>query len=229
MGTSTRRALRTRVVRTVKRPRWGNLRRSQPFSVDGYSRGTPIDRVYIERFLSDHAGDIRGRVLEVRDSTYTTRFGGPRVTANEVLDRDAANPNMTVQADLCVADALPPDAFDCFILTHTLQLLTEPDVAVANAFRALKAGGVLLVAVPVSGRVIVDPDEEDRWRFTPLGLSTLLQRSFPSSTVTITHRGNLVTALGALLGLAAEDLSKKHLAEDDPRFATMAFARAVKP
>lgn len=229
MGPIDRRALRARVVRTVRRPRWGNLKRPQPFSVDGYSRGTPIDRVYIERFLSDHAGDIRGRVLEVRDPTYTMRFGGARVTASEVLDRDAANPNMTVQADLCVPDALPAEGFDCFILTHTLQLLTEPDIAVANAYRALKPGGVLLVAVPVSGRVIIDPDEEDRWRFTPLGLTTLLRRSFPAATVTITHRGNLVAAMGALLGLAAEDLSKQHLAEDDPRFTTMAFARAVKP
>lgn len=229
MDSSSRRALRSKVVRTVRRPRWGNLRRSQPFSVDGYSRGTPIDRVYIDRFLSDHAGDIRGRVLEVRDAAYTHRFGGSRVTSSEVLDRDASNPSMTVQADLCVPDALPPDRFDCFVLTHTLQLLTDPDAAVANAYRTLKPGGVLLVAVPVSGRVIVDPDEEDRWRFTPLGLTTLLQRSFPAATVTVTNRGNLVTALGALLGLAAEELSQKDLTDDDPRFATMAFARAVKP
>jgi SAM-dependent methyltransferase len=229
MSAITRRGLRTRIVRSVRRPRWGNLKRLEPFSIDGYSRGTPLDRVYIERFLSDHARDIRGRVLEVRDATYTKQFGGSQVYASEVLDRDAANPAMTVHADLCVPDALPAESFDCFILTHTLQLLMEPDVAVANAFRALKSSGVLLVAVPVSGRVIVDPSEEDRWRFTPLGLSTLLGRSFPAASITITSRGSLVTALGALLGLAAEDLSKTDLRHDDARFATMAFARAVKP
>ncbi len=229
MASSSRRALRRRVVRTVKRPRWGNLKRVNPFSIDGYSRGTPIDRLYIERFLKQHASDIRGRALEVRDSTYTMQFGAGRVTTRDVLDRDATNPNMTVHADLCVRDSLPREAFDCFILTHTLQLLTDPDVAVANAYRAVVSGGVLLVAVPVSGRVIVDPDEEDRWRFTPLGLATLMHRVFPAENVTITHNGNLVAALGTLLGLAAEDLSKKDLSHDDPRFVTMAFARAIKP
>jgi hypothetical protein len=28
----------------------------------GYDRGTPIDRYYLDRFLDEHNGDIRGRV-----------------------------------------------------------------------------------------------------------------------------------------------------------------------
>lgn len=37
--------------------------------------GTPVDRYYIERFLSEHAERIRGNVLEVKDASYTRRFG----------------------------------------------------------------------------------------------------------------------------------------------------------
>lgn len=52
----------------------------------GFSRGLPVDRPYIEAFLERHAADIRGRVLEVGDDSYTRRFGGERVTQRDVLD-----------------------------------------------------------------------------------------------------------------------------------------------
>src|ERR687895_460818 len=62
--------------------RLGSLRRVTPISRNyGFDRGTPIDRHYIERFLTRHAGDVRGRVLEVGDDEYTRRFGGERVDA----------------------------------------------------------------------------------------------------------------------------------------------------
>ncbi len=48
---------------------WGELRRLTPISdVWGLDRGRPLDRYYIESFLERHRGDIRGRVLEVKDS-----------------------------------------------------------------------------------------------------------------------------------------------------------------
>src|SRR5262249_51767928 len=44
----------------------GDLRRLTPIDPNwGFERGTPIDRVYVERFVGEHAGDIRGRVLEI--------------------------------------------------------------------------------------------------------------------------------------------------------------------
>lgn len=52
----------------------------------GYDRGTPIERYYIERFLSEHAQRIRGSVLEVKDARYTRRFG--RGTRPHVVDID---------------------------------------------------------------------------------------------------------------------------------------------
>ena len=55
----TRTAVRRRLAR-LNYPRWGNLRRREPFSsYYGFDRGTPVDRFYIERFLSDRAQDIR--------------------------------------------------------------------------------------------------------------------------------------------------------------------------
>ena len=56
--------------------RSGSLRRTEPLSAYyGLDRGIPVDRVHIERFLERHAGDVRGRVLEVRDRGYTLAYG----------------------------------------------------------------------------------------------------------------------------------------------------------
>ena len=55
------------VLRDLPLPRWGNMRRTAPFSTAfGSDRGTPIDRYYLERFLDSHRALITGRVLEVQ-------------------------------------------------------------------------------------------------------------------------------------------------------------------
>ena len=78
---------------------FGDLRRTRP--VDpyfGWERGQPIDRYYIERFLTARAADVRGRVLEVGDASYTERFGGDRVTGSDVLHVDPDAPQATIVA-----------------------------------------------------------------------------------------------------------------------------------
>ena len=59
-------------LRRLRRPAWlGTLRRTSPLSdVFGLDRGKPVDRRYTEAFLDRHRQDIRGRVLEVKDSRY---------------------------------------------------------------------------------------------------------------------------------------------------------------
>src|SRR5690606_11879416 len=60
--------------------RFGSLRRVTPVSERfGYDRGQPVDRYYIENFLEHHRADVRGRVLEIGDASYTRRFGGDQV------------------------------------------------------------------------------------------------------------------------------------------------------
>jgi len=89
---------------------FGDFLRLQPISRSwGYDRGQPIDRLYIETFLQQHASDIRGKVLEAGDSAYTLRFGGERTTARDVLHVDAKAPGATVIADLSDADRIQSD------------------------------------------------------------------------------------------------------------------------
>src|SRR5215510_14713951 len=153
------------IARLCGRPEWfplgsvrfGDLQLS-PFSrCWGLDRGTPVDRYYLERFLADNAGDIRGRVLEIGDNAYTLRFGGGQVGQSDILHVDASNPRATFVGDLARLDVLPESVFDCIVLTQTLHLVYDMQAAVATLHRALKPGGVLLLTTP--GISQLDPGE----------------------------------------------------------------------
>ncbi|MFP5362554.1 MAG: methyltransferase domain-containing protein [Thermoleophilia bacterium] len=215
-------------LRRRRRPVWlGSLGSTAPLGEAwGYDRGTPVDRWYIERFLSAHRGDITGRVLEVKDSGYTDRFGHA-VSESAVLDVDSANRRATHVADLAAADDLPAAAFDCFVLTQTLQLIFDLRAAIAHAHRILRPGGVLLATMPVTSR-ICDPPLTDHWRFTPLAARRLLEESFGPGAVSVAGHGNVLTQVAFLEGLAAQDLAADELAVDDERFPLVVCARAVR-
>jgi SAM-dependent methyltransferase len=215
-------------LRRRRGPAWlGSLGSTAPFGDNwGYDRGTPVDRWYIERFLDEHRRDITGRVLEVKDSGYTERFGHALIE-RAVLDVDASNPRVTHVADLASGGELPGAAFDCFVLTQTLQLIYDVRTALAHAHRILRPGGVLLTTVPVVSRVCAPP-LTDHWRFTPLAVARLLEEAFGAGAATVTGVGNVLTQVAFLEGLAAEDLTAQELAADDERFPLVVCGRAVR-
>jgi SAM-dependent methyltransferase len=217
--------------RLRRRPRWGNLRRFEPFSQSyGIERGRPVDRIYIEQFLAAHADDIRGAVLEIKDAAYTRAFGGSRIVSSDVLDLDRNNPEATLFADLGSPDSLPQERFDCVICTQTLHLISHLDTALSNLWNSLRVGGVLLLTVPTATRIESSYEHaDDLWRFTPVGLSRLLQTHLPDGETATSGRGNLLTTISYLLGLAAEDLRSEDFSDDDPAFPLIATARVVRP
>ena len=129
--------------------RFGGLRRLTPISRHyGYDRGRPIDRYYIRTFLARRSGDIRARVLEIGDDSYTRQFGSLRVTHSDVLHVSRDNPKATIVGDLASADHIESDAFDCVILTQTLHLIYDVRAALVTLHRILRPGGVLLATFP---------------------------------------------------------------------------------
>jgi SAM-dependent methyltransferase len=210
------------------RPRWGNLRRATPFSDRyGFDRGTPVDRYYLDRYFADHATDIRGRVLEVKEPAYTDRFG-QGLTLVDIVDIDPGNPRVTVLADLAEPGSLPADTWDCVVVPQTLHFVADPAKAVANLWRAVRPGGVLLVTAPTVARQDRSLADIDRWRFLPAGLDLLLREGCPGGTVTTTSYGSLVTNIGFLLGLAAEELGERDLERSDERHPLLACGRVRK-
>lgn len=206
---------------------WGILRRTSPVSTDwGFDRGTPVDRYYIEGFLHDNRADIRGRVLEIKDSSYSERFGSG-VSQFEVLDIDSSNPQATIIADLSKRDGLPSEAFDCFILTQTLQSIFDTRSTIENASRLLRPNGVLLVTVPSLARIVTDTPN-DFWRFTVDSCARLFGDVFGTENVTIKSYGNVLACCAFLQGIAHEELSESKLSRNDDLFPLIIAVRAVK-
>lgn len=221
--------VRQRLLR-LYRPAWlGTIRRTTPLSVHyGYDRGNPVDRYYIEQFLDDHRADICGHVLEVKDSTYTDRYG-QEVEQRSVLDINPKNARANIIADLSAADAVPSNAFDCFILTQTLQMIFNLHEAIRHAHRILRPGGVLLVTVPSVSRVL--PQEgikSDYWRFTAASCQALFSGVFTPEQVTVTSYGNVLSAVAFLMGMGSEELSQSELDVRDDYFPVVLAVRAVK-
>jgi len=210
--------------------RFGDLRRLSPVSRRfGFDRGLPIDRYYIERFLVEHALDIRGRTLEVADNAYTSRLGGGRVVRSDVLHAEAGNPDATIIADLSRDEGLPSQAFDCIILTQTLQMIYDLRASARHVYRALKPGGVLLATVPGISQISrYDMDRwGDYWRFTSLSARQLFEEA-GSVEVTVRTYGNVFAALAFLQGLATEELREDELNHFDPDYELLIGIRAVK-
>jgi SAM-dependent methyltransferase len=195
--------------------------------VSGWDRGTAMNRYYLAHFLHTVAADIAGECLEFQADLYTSRFGGDKVVRVDILHKEAGNPQATLVADLTAPNALPSQAYDCIVCTYVLHVIAEVHTAVAELYRLLKPGGVLLVAVPHLARH--SAADHELWRFTPAGLQRLLARVFGAEQVVVRAYGNSLTAAGFIRGLAAEDFTAAELdRHHDPAYAVGLFARACK-
>jgi glycosyltransferase involved in cell wall biosynthesis len=211
---------------------FGSLRRVTPLSREfGYDRGIPVDRYYIEKFLSDHHSAIRGRVLEIADNTYTRRFGGEHVTKSDVLHVVNGKAQATIVGDLTHADHIPSESFDCVILTQTLQFIYDVPAALRTAKRILKPGGVVLATVPgISPVSRYDMENWGHfWAFTTQSARRLFEEVFPQDHVQTTAYGNVLTAASFLYGLATEELRQEEFEYLDPDYQLIIGVRAAKP
>jgi SAM-dependent methyltransferase len=197
----------------------------------GLRTGRPVDRFYIERFLERHAGDIRGRTLEVLDAVYTRRFGGDAVERFDVLDLNPDNIAATVRGDLQTGDGVPLGAFDCFVCTQTISITYDFAGSLDTAYAALAPGGVLLLTVPgISHQA--EPDGElypDHWRFTWRAIDRLLSERFGADNVDVHAEGTVAACAAFLYGIPAAEVDPAHLDPHDPDYEMVICARAVKP
>ena len=194
----------------------------------GLDRGKSVDRAYIHEFLWERRDDVHGRVLEIADSGYTDYLGEGAVTQVDVLHAKEDLPWVTLVGDLATGEGIPTGAFDCIILTQTLQLIYEVPAALRHCHRILKPGGTLLVTVPVVSRVIAEPDRFlDYWRFTEHSCLRLFREYF-GDDVEVTSHGNVLSSVAFLMGMAHEELRRWELDHQDPNFAMLVTVRARK-
>ena len=221
---------RRRTWRRWLRPRWAYVLSHSPAPISsfvGNDRGTAIDRVAIEGFLEHYKGLVRGRVLEVKDRNYTTRFGGG-VTRSDVLDINRENKDANLFDDIRSLATIPDESYDCLIVTQVLQYVDDLDAAIGSIRRVLAPGGSAIVTVPTVGKLDGHEDKVEGhfWRLTPDSARHLFSKQFRD--LEIHGWGNARLAAAFLSGLSVEDLSPRTFSTYDPLFTCGVLIRATR-
>ena len=167
-----------------------------------------------------------------RSRRPTTRRGsGSGVERVDILMATEGNPQATIIGDLTDAPQIPSDAFDCAIVTQTLQFVYDVRAAIATLHRVLAPGGVLLATMPGITKISPPEDEEygEWWHFTARSAQRLAEEAFGAGNVEARAYGNVLSAAGFLYGLAASDLSPEELRARDRLYEVIVCIRGVKP
>lgn len=211
---------------------FGDFSRVKPISpIFGIDRGLPIDRYYIEQFLTKQSSYIAGRALEMGDPFYINKFGKDQVTQIDIMHVVEGNPVATIIADLTQADHVPSDLFDCIIFTQSLQMIYDLKTALRTLHRILKPGGTLLLTtsgISKIARRLGKDDWGEYWHLTTQSAEALINETFPDGNYEIASYGNVLSALCYLHGLAAEELPEDKLDHLDPDFEVIVTVRVTK-
>ena len=218
------------VNRKTEPVNWHNLRNVKPVSQDfGYTRGTPVDRFYIEHFLQMNQQLISGNVLEIAESTYSKKFG-KNITSFEVLHYDATNNNATIVGDLTHYQTLPQNKVDCFICTQTFNFIYDFKAAIHGSYHLLKPGGVMLCTV--AGLCQISNYDMSRWgdywRFTTKSIQQSFEEVFGKNLIVQSY-GNVLSATALLQGITVEELTPEELLFNDSNYQIIISIIATKP
>lgn len=199
---------------------WKNLRSIKPISkVFGLDRGTPIDRYYIEKFLFENKKYIKGKVLEISESTYSKKFGS-NVETYDVLHFDNSNKKATIIGDLTNINTLPKNRADCVICTQTLNFIYDVKKAIYGLKHLLKDDGVALITVAGISQISRYDMERwgDFWRFTTKSAHKIFSEVFSSENIEVCFYGNVLSCIAFLEGIAKEELTGEELDFKDENY-----------
>jgi peptidoglycan/xylan/chitin deacetylase (PgdA/CDA1 family) len=220
---------RQNYVPTVGKIHFGDLRRVLPLSNDfGYMRGGPIDRYYIEKFLSEHSADIKGVVLEVGDNKYTLAYGKDRIIKSDILDINRGNKKATIIADLTNAIQLPSNTYDCIIFTHVISMIYDCKATLRTIYRMLKPSGALLLTSGVGFKMHKNPNCDIHWNISDICFKKILSEIFSPAQITAQRYGNVLTMTSFLFGIGRTELDDDEYNFNDMDYPVIFGIRAIK-
>jgi len=231
LTTKIKRYLKKRVRMIMFKKCFISLHKVTPHSsIFGLDRGTPIDRLYIERFMESHQADICGNVLEIAESTYSKKFG-QNVKTFQILHFDTSTKEATLVGDLSEPVSLPANICDAFICTQTLNFIYDIKSAIVGCHKLLSDGGVFLGTVAGLSQISrYDMDKwGDYWRFTDLSIKKMFEEVFGKGKVEVQVYGNALAATAFIQGLAVEEIPNiNKLMQVDQNYQLIIGIRAVK-
>lgn len=202
---------------------FGDLRRHIPLCPNyGYTRGTPIDRFYLDQFVQGIRQEVVGVTLEIGGRQQNReQYGFQQATEYHTLDSDPRS-GADIIGDAHDSGSCAENCFDSIILFNVLEHCAKPWIVTENIYRWLRAGGKVFCMVPNVQRVHHDP--VDCWRILPDAFQTLFERF----CTRVTTYGSLLTSISALSGIASEELTWPELTHVDPQYPVATCVVAVK-
>lgn len=208
----------------------------KPFG-EGRHGPMSVIRYYWADFLEQQRADFRGKALEIGETATIRYYGEDRLTQADAMDLAAHSSEVRVVGDLCRADQVASDQYDCFLMQFTTNVLYDIDAALYHALRLLKPGGVLLTNFWTTDFYFHNGLDMGTGAplymhhfFTPIQVENLLRGlGLTESNIQLHNYGNLLSKTAFLMNLPARDLTPQELDTVDPFQPLLICARIVKP
>lgn len=203
---------------------WGQLRRLTPICPDfGISRGTPIDRHYLNQFIAEIRDLVQGDTVEIGGNDGNKDvYGFTRTSGYRGLDITEA-PGVSLVGDAADPGIIPANSLDSVIAFNVLEHTARPWQVVDNMRHWLRKGGRAYCMVPSAQRLHGAP--EDYWRPLPAALREMFGAW---SEQTVYQYGNPLSVVASLMGVAAEELDAPELSTYHPGYPVASCVVARK-
>lgn len=194
----------------------------------GAEFGTPIDRIYIDKFIREHSEYICGTVMEIAENKYAKNYW-ENISEMQILHVNGDGKN-AIKGNFVTGEGIVSDSVDCLICTQTLCMIYDVEKAIYNIGRMLKKGGTALITVPGIVQISLYDYRNwgQYWSFTEQSMRILLQKYFLEENIEIQVYGNVKTAVGLLYGACAESLAEEDFTYNDNQFQVIIGARVTK-
>ena len=187
----------------------------------GFSRGTPVDRYYIDQFLSDHSNVITGTCMEFGDLSYIHKYGfsvTDKITFN--YSEISSMTGKSYTGDMSKIETIPSNIFDCIVCINVMNFIYDIPAAMAGLYKILKVDGsvILTVAGPTAHISRYDMDRwGDYWRISDKALLRLSKEA-GFSIQKVASYGNAYSASAQLNGFCSEELDSSQLFNSHPDY-----------
>ncbi|WP_414562596.1 MULTISPECIES: class I SAM-dependent methyltransferase [unclassified Anabaena] len=203
---------------------WGDLKKTVPIcQAFGLTRGTPVDRYYLSKFIAEIRPQIVGNVLEIggtpKDKDFYEVNSG---TSYQILNLEAG-PGIDIVGDVHEVSVIEPESFDSIIIFNVLEHCYAPWIAVENIHTWLKPGGKCFAMVPSAIRVHATP--MDYWRPLPDAFASIF-RHFSQQQLYV--YGNPISVIASYHGIAVEELTTEELDAFHPDYPVATCMMAEK-
>ncbi|WP_414526593.1 methyltransferase domain-containing protein [Nodularia chucula] len=203
---------------------WGDLKKAVPIcQAFGLTRGTPVDRYYLSKFLAEIKDKIGGDILEIGGTPKDKDFYEVNPGTSYKILNIEAGPGVDIAGDVHDVSIVKPASLDSVIIFNVLEHCYAPWIAVENILTWLKPGGKCFAMVPSAIRVHATPS--DYWRPLPDAFAYIF-RNYSQQKLYV--YGNPTSAIASYHGIAVEELTTTELDAFHPDYPVATCIMAQK-